>query len=70
MGRELQDSRRGSDRALVDNPWQLPGEFVIDTDGVIRLVYRYQYCYQYCEDYPDPRVLTAAIRIASGELGA
>lgn len=64
VGRELQDSRRGSDRALVDNPWQLPGEFVIDAGGVIRLVYRYQYC----EDYPDPRVLTAAIRIASGEL--
>ncbi|MGZ5302340.1 MAG: peroxiredoxin-like family protein [Actinomycetota bacterium] len=63
-GRELQESRRGTERALVDDPWQLPGEFVVDGAGVLHLTYRYQYC----EDYPDPRVLVAAIRIASGEL--
>jgi hypothetical protein len=43
----------------VDSPWQMPGEFVVDGDGIIRLAYRYQYC----EDWPDPRVLTAAVRL-------
>jgi hypothetical protein len=37
----------------------MPGEFVVDGDGIIRLAYRYQYC----EDWPDPRVLTAAVRL-------
>lgn len=63
-GRELQESRRHTERALVDNPWQLPGEFVIDREGIIRLAYRYQYC----EGYPDPRVLVAAARFASGRI--
>lgn len=48
-------------RPKVDNPWQRPGEFVVDGEGVLRLTYRYQYC----EDYPDTRVLTTAIREAS-----
>ena len=56
--------RRGTERELVDDPWQLPGEFVVGTDGRIELAYRYQYC----EDYPDPRVLVVAIRRARGEL--
>ncbi len=63
-GRGLQDSRRDTERALVDDPWQLPGEFVIGTDGTIRLAYRYQYCV----DYPDPRVHVAAVRLAGGDL--
>lgn len=62
-GEGLQDSRRGTPRALVDDPWQLPGEFVVDTGGEIRLAYRYQYC----EDYPDPRVLISAIKEAIWE---
>lgn len=45
----------------VDNPWQQPGEFVIDGDGVLQLTYRYQYC----RDFPDPRVLATALRIAT-----
>ena len=57
-GVKLAQSRRDAGRPLVDSPWQLPGEFVISRDGIIRLAYRYQYC----EDFPDPRVLTAAIR--------
>jgi hypothetical protein len=44
----------------VDSPWQLPGEFVVDRGGTIRLAYRYQYC----EDFPDWLVLAAAIREA------
>jgi hypothetical protein len=38
----------------------LPGEFVVDRGGIIRLAYRYQYC----EDFPDPRVLTTALHLA------
>lgn len=45
----------------VDNPWQQPGEFVIDENGVLRLTYRYQYC----KDFPDPQVLMGAIRVSS-----
>ena len=63
-GVELAEARRADDRPLVDNTWLLPGEFVIDAQGVIRLTYRYNYC----EDFPDHRVLVAAIREATGEL--
>jgi peroxiredoxin len=60
LGAEFQRERRGQGRPLVDNPWLLPGEFVVDTSGLIRLAYRYQYC----EDFPNPLVLTTAIREA------
>jgi peroxiredoxin len=56
-GIELAASRHATVRASVDNPFLLPAEFVI-TDGIVQLAYRYQYC----EDWPDPRVLTAAVR--------
>ncbi len=57
-GEEMAASRHGTERASVDSPWQLPGEFVIAPNGIVQLAYRYQYC----EDWPDPRVLSAAIR--------
>jgi peroxiredoxin len=63
-GDELVAGRRDTERALVDNPWLLPGEFVVGTDGIIRLAYRWQYC----EDYPDPRVHVAAIKEARGQI--
>lgn len=63
-GKKLAEARRKLGRPLVDNPWQSPGEFLVDAEGIIRLAYRYQYC----EDYPDPRVLVAAIRFAAGAL--
>jgi peroxiredoxin len=59
-GARLSEERRGEGRPLVDSPWRLPGEFVVDAAGVIRLAYRYQYC----EDFPDWLVLAAAIREA------
>jgi peroxiredoxin len=59
-GRQLAQERRERGRPLVDNGWLLPGEFVVDRAGVVRLAYRYNYC----EDFPDPRVLTTAIREA------
>lgn len=52
--------RRGTERAVVDNPWQLPGEFVIRTDGRIAHAHRYQYC----EDFPPKTVLLGAIAAA------
>jgi peroxiredoxin len=56
-GVELAASRHGTAKASVDNPFLLPAEFVV-TDGVVQLAYRYQYC----EAFPDPRVVTAAVR--------
>jgi hypothetical protein len=63
-GLGMSAARHGTDRASVDDPWQLPGEFVIGTDGVIRLAHRYGWC----EDYPDPRIHVAALRDAAGLL--
>ena len=54
--------RRGTERAVVDDPWQLPGEFVIDQGGTIVLAHRYQYC----EDFPPKTVLLGAIAAAQG----
>ena len=59
-GREFAKLRTKTDRALVDSPWLLPGEFVIDRSGKIRLAYRYQFC----EDWPEPLVLIAALKSA------
>jgi peroxiredoxin len=60
-GEQLAKSRREQGRPLVDNPWLLPGEFVVARDGVIHLAYRYQYC----EDFPNPLVITTAVRTAA-----
>lgn len=49
--------RKGTERAAVDDPWQLPGEFVIALGGRIALAHRYQYC----EDFPPQAVLLGAI---------
>jgi peroxiredoxin len=54
------EPRRGTERAVVDSPWQLPGEFVIRPDGTIALAHRYQYC----EDFPPKTVLLGAIAAA------
>ena len=51
------EARREAGRRLVNNPWLLPGEFVVGQDGIIRHAHRYQHC----EDFPDPRVLITAI---------
>ena len=60
-GARLQQARHGTPRAAVNSPWQLPGEFVIDTTGRIRLAHRYQHC----EDWPNPLVLIAALKEAN-----
>jgi peroxiredoxin len=59
---KLSGPRKGTERAVVDDPWQLPGEFVIARGGRIVLAHRYQYC----EDFPPQTVLLGAIA-AAGE---
>jgi peroxiredoxin len=62
LGIEFQDGRREEGRPPVDDPWLAAAEFVVGSDGTIRLAY----AFQYCEDYPDPRVFTTAARLSAG----
>jgi peroxiredoxin len=55
-GKEMCEARRGTEKALVDNPWQLPGEFLIAKGGKIVLAHRYQFC----QDFPAKGVLLGA----------
>ena len=58
-GEAYQAARREINLPLVDDPWMQSGEFVVDTEGIVRLA-----ClYNYCADYPDPRVFTTAARL-------
>ncbi|WP_436794395.1 peroxiredoxin-like family protein [Actinospongicola halichondriae] len=60
LGVRFQDDRRAGGRPLVDDPWRATGEFVIGTDGSVRLAH----LYQHCEDFPEPLVLIAAAQLA------
>ncbi len=51
------EDRRVAGRRLVNNPWLLPGEFVIAAGGILMHTHRYQHC----EDFPDPRILVTAV---------
>ena len=53
-------ARRGTERALVDHMWQLPGEFVIAPGGRLVLTHRAQFC----EDFPFTEVILGAIAAA------
>ena len=64
-GRKFQEERRAQGRRMVDDPWMQSGEFVVATDGTIRVAY----LYNYCADYPDPRVFTTAGRLLSTAAG-
>lgn len=48
---------RQKGRPVADNPFLLPGEFVVDTTGRLVLTYRYQYC----DNYPDVFALIDSI---------
>jgi peroxiredoxin len=65
-GRSLFETRGAAGRPMVDNPWLLPGEFVVARDGSLVTTYRFQFC----EHWIDPRVNIAAIRSATGEVRA
>jgi peroxiredoxin len=58
-GIDFQAERRAEGRPLVDDPWMQSGEFLVGTNGVIRVAY----AYNYCEDYPDPRIYLTAARL-------
>jgi len=58
-GVAFQSERRAQGRPLVDDPWMQSGEFLVDSEGVIRVAY----AYNYCEDYPDPRIYLTAARL-------
>jgi peroxiredoxin len=54
-------THRDLGRRVADNPFLLPGEFVVNTSGELVFTYRYQYC----DNYPDPEMLVRAIREAA-----
>jgi hypothetical protein len=47
-------------RPVADNPFLLPGEFVVDGRGRLVLTYRYQYC----DNFPDTWTLVDSIKEA------
>jgi hypothetical protein len=61
LGVAFQKGRRDQGRPLVDDPWRAVAEFVIGSNGLVRLAY----VYQHCEDFPDPRLLTAAATLTA-----
>lgn len=52
---------RARGRPVADNPFLLPGEFVVNRDGRLVLTYRYQYC----DNFPDIDTLVDSIREAA-----
>ncbi|MDH3471525.1 MAG: AhpC/TSA family protein [Acidimicrobiia bacterium] len=62
--RMILDFKRSKGTRLVDSGWQLPGEFVVDTSGLIRMAYRYQYC----DNFPDVRLLVSAVKESNAGL--
>ncbi|REK20912.1 MAG: hypothetical protein DWQ40_04765 [Actinobacteria bacterium] len=61
VGKSFQEERRAQGRPLVDDPWMQSGEFLVGTDGIVKVAY----LYNYCADYPDPRIFITAARLAS-----
>lgn len=61
-GLEMADMMRAAGRWLVDSPWQLGAEFLVERGGVVRLVSRYRHC----DDSPSAHVVAATL----AELGA
>jgi peroxiredoxin len=51
---------RAKGRPVADNPFLLPGEFVVNQAGRIVLAYRYGYC----DNYPDVETLVDSIHEA------
>jgi peroxiredoxin len=58
---KLIGTHREKGRPVADNPFLLPGEFVVDTRGRLILTYRYQYC----DNYPDVDTLVSSIQEAA-----
>jgi len=64
-GIDFQAARRRQGQPLVDDPWRAVSEFVIGTNGLVRLAYTYQYC----EDYPNPQLLVTAAHLSRAAMG-
>ena len=62
-GLEMADTMKGEGRWLVDSPWQLGGEVLVDRAGVIRLVNRYRHC----DDFSNPVVIAATLAEMAAE---
>jgi peroxiredoxin len=60
IGVSFQAERRGLGKPLVDDPWRAVKEFVIGTNGIVRLTY----AYQHCQDFPNTQVLMTAARLS------
>lgn len=50
--------RRDAGDPLVDSPWLMPGEFLVDTAGVVRMAHRYAHVF----DIPETAMLLSAAR--------
>jgi peroxiredoxin len=50
--------RRHAGDPLVDSPWLMPGEFLVDASGVVHMAHRYTHIF----DAPEPAILLAALR--------
>ena len=57
-GDKLVGSRRGTERAVMDDPWQLHADVLIAPSGRIAYIHRAQYC----EDFPAKTVILGAIQ--------
>ena len=55
------DRHRARGRPVADNPFLLPGEFVVNRSGRLVLTYRYQYC----DNLPDVDTLIDSIHEAA-----
>jgi peroxiredoxin len=60
---KVAEKHRSQGRPVADNPFLLPGEFVVNAAGRFVLAYRYHYC----DNYPDPETLIAAIHEAAAD---
>lgn len=56
-GEALQNARRQQGRPPVDDPWRAVGEYVVGSDGRLRLGHTYAHCI----DFPDAADLVAAV---------
>ena len=57
---KVMQKHREMGRPVADNPFLLPGEFVVSRAGTLMLAYRYQYC----DNYPDLATLTSSVKQA------
>lgn len=57
----IMSTHRTKGRPVADNPFLLPGEFVVNTQGKFVFTYRYQYC----DNYPNLDTLLNSIKEAA-----